>query len=113
MGIAGTEVAKEASDIIFMDNNFSSTVKAIMWGHCVNNAVCKFLQFQVSTTVAAVVITLVTAIASALEMSVLSAVQLLWINIIMDTFAALALATNYASESLLDHKLDKTSLLFS
>ncbi|KAG1746319.1 ATPase, Ca++ transporting, plasma membrane 3 [Suillus occidentalis] len=48
MGIAGTEVAREVPDIILMDNNFSSIVKAIMWGHCVNDAVRKFLQFQIS-----------------------------------------------------------------
>lgn len=47
MGIAGTEVAKEASDIILMDDNFASIVKAIMWGRAVNDAVRKFLQFQV------------------------------------------------------------------
>jgi Ca2+-transporting ATPase len=114
MGIAGTEVAKEASDIILMDDNFSSIVKAIMWGRCVNDAVRKFLQFQVSTNVTAVVITFVSAVASNQETSVLSAVQLLWINIIMDTFAALALATDPASESLLDRKPDrKTAPLFS
>jgi Ca2+-transporting ATPase len=44
MGIAGTEVAKEASDIILMDDNFSSIVDAIMWGRCVNDSVKKFLQ---------------------------------------------------------------------
>lgn len=114
MGIAGTEVAKEASDIILMDDNFSSIVKAIMWGRCVNDAVRKFLQFQVSTNVTAVVITLVTAIASASETSVLTAVQLLWINIIMDTFAALALATDPASVASLDRKPDApTAPLFS
>ncbi|KAF9457841.1 hypothetical protein BDZ94DRAFT_1325934 [Collybia nuda] len=114
MGIAGTEVAKEASDIILMDDNFSSIVKAIMWGRCVNDAVRKFLQFQISTNVTAVIITFVTAVASAEETSVLSAVQLLWINIIMDTFAALALATDPATESLLDRKPDKkTAPLFS
>jgi Ca2+-transporting ATPase len=102
MGIAGTEVAKEASDIILMDDNFSSIVKAIMWGRCVNDAVRKFLQFQISTNITAVIITFVSAVASDEEESVLSAIQLLWINIIMDTFAALALATNPASESLLD-----------
>ena len=107
MGIAGTEVAKEASDIILMDDNFSSIVKAIMWGRCVNDAVRKFLQFQISTNVTAVVITTVSAISSLDETSVLSAVQLLWINIIMDTFAALALATDPASEKLLDRKPDK------
>ncbi|KAF8071684.1 calcium-transporting ATPase [Lyophyllum atratum] len=114
MGIAGTEVAKEASDIILMDDNFSSIVKAIMWGRCVNDAVRKFLQFQISTNVTAVVITFVSAVASTEEESVLSAVQLLWINIIMDTFAALALATDPATESLLDRMPDKkTAPLFS
>ncbi|KAF8206554.1 hypothetical protein K438DRAFT_481244 [Mycena galopus ATCC 62051] len=114
MGIAGTEVAKEASDIILMDDNFASIVKAIMWGRCVNDAVRKFLQFQVSTNVTAVVVTFVSAVASSEESSVLSAVQLLWINIIMDTFAALALATDPASESLLNRKPDKkTAPLFS
>ncbi|KAJ7227086.1 Ca-transporting ATPase [Mycena pura] len=114
MGIAGTEVAKEASDIILMDDNFASIVKAIMWGRCVNDAVRKFLQFQVSTNVTAVVITFVTAVASTQEASVLTAVQLLWINIIMDTFAALALATDPATEALLDRKPDKkTAPLFS
>lgn len=114
MGISGTEVAKEASDIILMDDNFASIVKAIMWGRCVNDAVRKFLQFQISTNVTAVVVTFVSAIASASETSVLSAVQLLWINIIMDTFAALALATDPASPALLDRKPEKkTSPLFT
>lgn len=96
MGIADTEMAKEASDIILMDDNFASIVKAIMWGRCVNDAVRKFLQFQLSENV--------TAVSSVEEESVLTAVQLLWINIIMYTFAALALATDPASESLLDRK---------
>lgn len=114
MGIAGTEVAKEASDIILMDDNFSSIVKAIIWGRCVNDAVRKFLQFQISVNITAVVITFATALASDQEESALSAVQLLWINIIMDTFAALALATDPASEVLLDRKPDKkTAPLFS
>jgi len=109
MGITGTEVAKEASDIILMDDNFSSIVHAIMWGRCVNDAVRKFLQFQINTNVTAVFITFVTAVASASDESALSAVQLLWINLIMDTFAALALATDQATEALLDRKPDKKS----
>jgi Ca2+-transporting ATPase len=114
MGIAGTEVAKEASDIILMDDNFSSIATAIMWGRCVNDAVRKFLQFQISVNITAVVVTFVSAVASGSEQSVLSAVQLLWINIIMDTFAALALATDPAHRSLLDRKPDhKTAPLFS
>jgi len=114
MGIAGTEVAKEASDIILMDDDFSSFVKAIIWGRCIIDSVRKFLQLQISTNVTAVVITFVSSCASATEASVLSAVQLLWINIIMYTFAALALATDPASEKLLDRKPDrKTAPLFS
>jgi Ca2+-transporting ATPase len=105
---------KDASDVILVDDNFSSIVKAIMWGRCVNDAVRKFLQFQLSTNVTAVVVTSVTAIISSSETSALSAVQLLWINIIMDTFAALALATDPASPALLDRKPDKlTSPLFT
>lgn len=114
MGVTGTEVAKEASDIILMDDNFASIVSAIMWGRCVNDAVRKFLQFQLSVNVAAVLITFITAVASGSETSVLSAVQLLWINIIMDTFAALALATDPATPDLLGRKPDsKSTPLFS
>ena len=105
MGITGTEVSKEASDIL-MDGNFTSTVKAIMWGHCVNDTIHKFLQFQISTNITAVIITFVSAVASDDEESILSAIQLLWINIIMNMFAALTLATDPASVSLLDRKPD-------
>jgi Ca2+-transporting ATPase len=109
MGIAGTEVAKEASDIILMDDNFASIVKAIIWGRAVNDAVRRFLQFQIAVNIVAVLITLISAVASASETSVLSAVQLLWVNIIMDTFAALALATDPASEASLDRKPERAS----
>ena len=104
MGIAGTEVAKEASAIILMDDNFSSIVKAIMWGRSVNDAVAKFLQFQITVNITAVVLAFVSAVSSADMHSVLSAVQLLWVNLIMDTFAALALATDAPTEKILDRK---------
>lgn len=104
MGIAGTEAAKEASDIILMDDNFSTVVKAIIWGRCICDSVRKLLQFQITASITAVVITFVTALASELEESVLTPVQLLWINIIMDTFAALALATDPATEWFLKRK---------
>ncbi|KIS68376.1 calcium-transporting ATPase PMC1 [Mycosarcoma maydis] len=107
MGIAGTEVAKEASDIILMDDNFASIVSAIMWGRCVNDAVRKFLQFQLSVNISAVIVTFVTAVASEEGTSALKAVQLLWINLIMDTLAALALATDPATPDLLDRKPDR------
>ena len=104
MGIAGTEVAKEASDIILMDDNFSSIVVAIMWGRAVNDAVRKFLLFQLTINITAVTLTFVSAVADENNESVLTAVQLLWVNLIMDTFAALALATDPPSRSILDRK---------
>jgi Ca2+-transporting ATPase len=114
MGVSGTEIAKDASDIILMDDNFSSIVKAIMWGRCVNDAVRKFLQFQITVNITAVTITFVTAISSSAEEGALSAVQLLWVNLIMDTLAALALATDPASPVLLNRKPDKkTDPLFT
>ncbi|TPX12156.1 uncharacterized protein E0L32_007042 [Thyridium curvatum] len=109
MGIAGTEVAKEASEIILMDDNFASIVKGMMWGRAINDAVKKFLQFQLTVNVTAVVLTFVSAVASAEEESVLNAVQLLWVNLIMDTFAALALATDPPTRSVLDRKPDRKS----
>ncbi|KAH9021979.1 calcium-translocating P-type ATPase [Lactarius hengduanensis] len=114
MGIAGVELAKEASDIILMDDNFSSIFKAIMWGRCVNDSVRKFLQFQISAYFTTVVIMIVWALASSSEKPIFGAVQLLWINIIMGTFATLALTTDPTSPVLLDRKPDKkTDPLFT
>ncbi|KAH9923745.1 calcium-translocating P-type ATPase [Epithele typhae] len=108
MGVTGTEVAKEASDIVLMDDNFASIVKAIVWGRAVNDAVRKFLQFQVTPTFTAVVVTLVSALAGTdFEESVLSAVQLLWVAIVIDTFAALALSTDPATPDMLDRKPER------
>lgn len=91
MGITGTEVAKEASSIILLDDNFRSIVTAIAWGRTVNDAVAKFLQFQITVNISAVILTFVSSIYSDSNNPVLNAVQLLWVNLIMDTFAALAL----------------------
>jgi len=107
IGVTGTEIAKEASDIILMADNFSSIVKAIMWGRCVTDSVRKFLQFQITTNIATIVITFTTALALSGEEGTLSAVRLLWIKLIMDTFAALALATDPAPPVLLNRKPDK------
>lgn len=109
MGIAGTEVAKEASSIILLDDNFASIVKGMMWGRAVNDSVKKFLQFQLTVNITAVVLTFVSAVASDEEESVLNAVQLLWVNLIMDTFAALALATDPPTRSVLDRMPDRKS----
>ncbi|CAG8559832.1 9887_t:CDS:2 [Ambispora leptoticha] len=104
MGISGTETAKDASSIILMDDNFSSIVRAIMWGRSVNDSVKKFLQFQLTVNITAVLLTFISAVSSGSEDSVLSAVQLLWVNLIMDTLAALALATDPPTEELLNRK---------
>ncbi|GIJ83938.1 hypothetical protein Asppvi_002770 [Aspergillus pseudoviridinutans] len=109
MGITGTEVAKEASDIILMDDNFASIVKAMAWGRTVNDAVKKFLQFQITVNITAVLLTFISAVASGDEESVLTAVQLLWVNLIMDTFAALALATDPPTPHILDRRPDPRS----
>lgn len=109
MGIAGTEVAKEASAIILMDDNFASIVKAMAWGRAVNDAVKKFLQFQITVNITAVIITFVSTVSGNDESSVLTAVQLLWVNLIMDTLAALALATDPPTPSILKRPPAKKS----
>jgi P-type Ca2+ transporter type 2C len=109
MGIAGTEVAKEASAIIIMDDNFVSIVKAISWGRTVNDAVKKFLQFQITVNITAVFLTFISAVGNDEESSVLTAVQLLWVNLIMDTFAALALATDPPTASILHRRPEPKS----
>lgn len=83
MGIAGTEVAKEASAIILMDDNFASILTALMWGRAVNDAVKKFLQFQLTVNITAVLLTFISSVSDEEMRSVLTAVQLLWINLIM------------------------------
>ncbi|GAB2226358.1 hypothetical protein Droror1_Dr00022161 [Drosera rotundifolia] len=99
MGIQGTEVAKESSDIVILDDNFHTLVTALRWGRCVYNNIQKFIQFQLTVNVAALVINFVAA-ASAGEVP-LTAVQLLWVNLIMDTIGALALATERPTKELL------------
>lgn len=114
MGIAGTEVAKEASSIILLDDNFKSIVTAISWGRAVNDAVAKFLQFQITVNITAVCLTFVSSVSNSNNESVLKPVQLLWVNLIMDTFAALALATDAPTEKILDRKpTPKSAPLFT
>ncbi|KAL5290563.1 PMCA family protein [Megaselia abdita] len=102
MGIAGTDVAKEASDIILTDDNFSSIVKAVMWGRNVYDSIAKFLQFQLTVNVVAVIVAFIGA--CAIQDSPLKAVQMLWVNLIMDTLASLALATELPTPDLLLRK---------
>jgi Ca2+-transporting ATPase len=99
MGIQGTEVAKESSDIIILDDNFASVVKVVRWGRSVYANIQKFIQFQLTVNVAALVINVVAAFSSG-DVP-LNAVQLLWVNLIMDTLGALALATERPTDHLM------------
>ncbi|KAG6703122.1 hypothetical protein I3842_07G068200 [Carya illinoinensis] len=99
MGIQGTEVAKESSDIVILDDNFTSVVTVLRWGRCVYNNIQKFLQFQLTVNAAALVINFVAALSSGKVP--LTAVQLLWVNLIMDTLAAFALATDKPTNDLM------------
>eukprot|EP00286_Rhodomonas_abbreviata_P006837 CAMPEP_0181326618 /NCGR_PEP_ID=MMETSP1101-20121128/21609_1 /TAXON_ID=46948 /ORGANISM="Rhodomonas abbreviata, Strain Caron Lab Isolate" /LENGTH=1138 /DNA_ID=CAMNT_0023435113 /DNA_START=148 /DNA_END=3564 /DNA_ORIENTATION=+ len=102
MGIQGTDVAKNASDVIIMDDNFVSIVKAVLWGRCVYDNICRFLQFQLTVNITAI---FVACLGSAvLTESPLTAIQMLWVNLIMDSFASLALATEDPNDSLLNRK---------
>ncbi|KAJ7954820.1 Calcium-transporting ATPase [Quillaja saponaria] len=102
MGIQGTEVAKESSDIVILDDNFASVATVLRWGRCVYTNIQKFIQFQLTVNVAALVINFVAAV-SAGEVP-LTAVQLLWVNLIMDTLGALALATEKPTKDLMEKK---------
>lgn len=99
MGITGTDVAKGASDIILLDDNFSSIVVALKYGRNVYDNVRKFLQFQLTVNVVAMFIVFFGSVI--LKDSPLTAVQMLWVNLIMDTLAALALATEPPMDDIL------------
>ena len=96
---SGTAVAKAAAQIWILDDNFTSIVKSIMWGRAVYDNIRKFVQFQITVNIVALSIAVIGAISGYGEP--LTAVQLLWVNLIMDTFAALALGTEEPNEQLL------------
>jgi len=97
---SGTSVAKEASDIVVLDDNFSSIVSSIKWGRCVYDNIRKFLQFQLTVNVVALLLVFIGALIG-LEDPPLNAVQMLWVNLIMDTMGALALGTEQPTDELL------------
>lgn len=100
MGITGTDVARNASDIVILDDNFASIVTAVKWGRSVYDNICKFLQFQVTVNVVACVITFLGAAVPGLKPP-LNPVMMLWVNMIMDSLGALALGTEPPSDSML------------
>lgn len=100
MGMTGTDVCKEAADILITDDNFTSIVKAAMWGRNVYDNIQRFLQFQLTVNIGALITTFIGSCIT--KETPLQAIQLLWVNLIMDSLAALALATELPKESLLD-----------
>ncbi|KAL6847017.1 hypothetical protein ACP4OV_022870 [Aristida adscensionis] len=99
MGIAGTEVAKESADVIILDDNFSTIVTVAKWGRSVYINIQKFVQFQLTVNVVALLVNFSSACFTG--NAPLTAVQLLWVNMIMDTLGALALATEPPNDDLM------------
>eukprot|EP00927_Polykrikos_kofoidii_P053815 TRINITY_DN48370_c0_g1_i1.p1 TRINITY_DN48370_c0_g1~~TRINITY_DN48370_c0_g1_i1.p1 ORF type:complete len:1121 (-),score=233.47 TRINITY_DN48370_c0_g1_i1:148-3411(-) len=99
MGISGTQIAKDAANIILLDDNFASIVTAANWGRNVFDSIQKFLQFQLTVNIAVLFINLITAFASFGRTEKgggdppLTVLQMLWLNLIMDSLASLALAS--------------------
>lgn len=103
----GTSVAKEASDITILDNSFSSISRAVMWGRSLYQNIQRFILFQMTINVAACLIVLIGAFLG--TESPLTVTQMLWVNLIMDTFAALALASLPPNEKVMTDKPRKTT----
>ncbi|KNA09304.1 hypothetical protein SOVF_154910 [Spinacia oleracea] len=99
MGVAGTEVAKESADVIILDDNFSTIVTVARWGRSVYTNIQKFVQFQLTVNIVALIVNFSSACLTG--SAPLTAVQLLWVNMIMDTLGALALATEPPNDELM------------
>lgn len=98
----GTAVAKEASDITIIDNSFHSIVRAVMWGRSLYKNIQRFILFQLTVNVVACLIVLSGSFMG--MQSPLTVTQMLWVNLIMDTFAAMALASLSPSQSVMKEK---------
>ena len=98
----GTSVAKEASDITILDNSFDSIVNAVVWGRSLYKNIQRFILFQLTINVVASLIVLIGAFIG--EQSPLTVTQMLWVNLIMDTFAAIALASLPPTRDVLKEK---------
>jgi len=99
MKITGTRVAQDAADILLLDDNFSSVVEACKWGRNVYDSITKFLQFQLTVNISAVSFSVLGAVT--IQRVPLSVVQMLWVNLIMDSLGAVALASEPPTEALL------------
>ena len=99
MGITGKKVTKWAADIILLDDNFRSIVTACKWGRNIYDSIRKFIQFQLTVNVVALILAFLGSVV--VTKSPLNAIQMLWVNLIMDSFASLALATEKPTDELL------------
>lgn len=104
---SGTEVAKEAGDIVILDDNFLSIKQAILYGRTIYNSICKFIVFQLTINFSAVAINFIAPFIGIDKP--LTIIQILWINLVMDTFAALAFGGEPALEKYLEEKPKKRS----
>ncbi|XP_032242139.1 plasma membrane calcium-transporting ATPase 4 [Nematostella vectensis] len=102
MGATGTDIAQEASDIVLKGDKFSSVLDTIKWGRHIYETVLKFLQFQLTATWVTMIVLIIGAIL--FQKSIFSAAQLLWLNLIMDALASLALTGDHPTDDILRHK---------
>jgi len=102
MGIAGTEVAREASDIILLDDSFTSITSAVWWGRSLFENIQRFILFQLTINFCACILVFIAPLLGLAEPFTI--IQILWINIIMDTLAAFALCSEAPHKGLMSHK---------
>ena len=102
MGIAGTEVAREASDIILLDDSFASITSAVLWGRSLYENIQRFILFQLTINFCACILVFIAPLLGFAEPFTI--IQILWINIIMDTLAAFALCSEAPHSGLMNHK---------
>jgi Ca2+-transporting ATPase len=102
MGIAGTEVAREASDIILLDDSFASITSAVLWGRSLYENIQRFILFQLTINFCACILVFIAPLLGLAEPFTI--IQILWINIIMDTLAAFALCSEAPHRGLMNHK---------
>ena len=98
----GSDILKGVADMVLLDDNFCSIIVALKYGRNVYQNVRKFLQYQLSVNIVAIAIVFFGSIV--LKDSPMNAVQILWVNLIMDTFGALSLATEPPSDTILSKK---------
>lgn len=102
MGIQGSDIAKNSADIIILDDNFTSIVKAVVWGRNIFDCIRKFIQFQLTVNFTACFLIFITACIG--NESPITAIQMLWLNMIMDSLGSLALATESPCDDILERK---------